>query len=88
VIAAVGIAALKPFWAKFAEGLADLAIELLRNKLKRDHPGLFKEKKQRDRPALPRPAKEIPPRQGNQNQKASRSRRSRRRRRSRSRRRH
>jgi hypothetical protein len=81
-------AALKPFWAKFSEGLADLAIELLRYKLKRDYPGLFKEKKEQDRPALPKAAKEIAPKQGNRNQKASGARQPRQRRKSRGRRRH
>jgi hypothetical protein len=72
-VLALTVAALKPFWSKFSEGLADLAIELLRNKLKRDHPGLFKEE-QPDRSALPKAAKEIMPKHGEGNQKSSGSR--------------
>ncbi len=87
-IIALAIAALKPFWVKFTEGLADLAIELLRKKLKRDHPELFKENKKRGRSALPKTAKEIAPKQGNRNQQASGPRRLRRRRKAHGRHRH
>ena len=81
------VAAVKPFWVKFTEGLAELAIELLRNKLRRDRPGLFKENKDRDRPALSEAKNEIAPKQGKPGQKVTGPRRPRRSRKSRGRRR-
>jgi hypothetical protein len=87
-IIVLAVAAVKPFWAKLSEGLADLAIELLRNKLRRDHPGLFKENKEQDKPALPEAPKEIAQKKRNPCRKASGPRRIRRNRKLRSRGRH
>ena len=61
-------AALKPFWVKFSEGLADLAVEFLRYKLKRDRPELF-----RDTEIASRQKKEIASKHGSRSRKASRA---------------
>jgi hypothetical protein len=36
---------LKPFWVKFSQGIADLAVRLIEYKLKRRWPELFKDTK-------------------------------------------
>jgi hypothetical protein len=43
---ALGVAALKPFWTKFTEGLADLAIRIIEYKLQQRLPGFGKDLKE------------------------------------------